>query len=62
MKYYELIKNALSGKKSYLLGVLGGVVVALWACGVLSSEVATPLLTALGFGSVITLRAAISKS
>jgi len=48
----------LAGKKTYLLGGLGLIVVGLWIFGVIDEQLAGKALTALGFGGVITLRAA----
>lgn len=48
----------LAGRKTYLMGGLGLVVVGLWIFGVIDDQVASKALTALGFGGVISLRAA----
>ena len=48
----------LSGKKTYLMGGLGLIVVGLWIFGLIDDQIAGKALTALGFGGVITLRAA----
>lgn len=52
----SLIKS-LSGYKTYILAIAGIVVVVLWSQGVIDQETATQLLTALGFGSAMSLRA-----
>lgn len=52
------IAEWLAGRKTYLMGGLGLVVVGLWIFGVIDNEVASKALTALGFGGVISLRAA----
>lgn len=51
----------LSGKKTYIMGAGGLLVVGLWMGGVISDDIATQALAALGFGGIITLRAAVSK-
>ena len=48
----------LAGRKTYLMGGLGLVVVGLWIFGVIDDQVASKALTALAFGGVISLRAA----
>ena len=55
------INAFLMGKKSYVLGTVGVLVSTLWFSGVIDSEVAVPILNILGFGSVVTLRQAISN-
>lgn len=52
------ILEFLSGKKTYLMSGLGLVVVGLWIFGLIDDQIAGKALTALGFGGVITLRAA----
>jgi hypothetical protein len=53
--------NFLSGKKTYLLGLGALVVLAAYFLGYVDEAVANNILTVLGFGSIISLRAAISK-
>jgi len=50
--------EAIAGKKTYFLGGLGLIVVGLWIFGLIDDQIAGKALTALGFGGVITLRAA----
>ncbi len=52
------ILEFLSGKKTYLMSGLGLLVVGLWIFGLIDEVVASKALAALGFGGVITLRAA----
>lgn len=51
----------LSGKKSYIIGVLIVAVVIAQAAGLLNSDQAQKILEALGGTSILTLRAAIAK-
>ncbi len=50
--------DALAGKKTYFISGLGLIVVGLWIFGLIDDQIAGKALTALGFGGVITLRAA----
>lgn len=52
------IMEFLSGKKTYIVSAMGLIVVGLWIFGVIDEAMAGKALTALGFGSAITLRAA----
>jgi hypothetical protein len=51
----------LKGKKTYFLAVLGILTVGAWKVGAMDAEMASQILTALGFGGMITLRAGIAK-
>lgn len=53
--------NFLQGKKTYIVGTAGLVVVGLYLAGILSPDMANVLLTVFGFGGLITLRSAVSK-
>lgn len=52
----------LDGKKTYILAFLALVTIGLFMGGVIDRELAENLLLAFGFGGVITLRAAVSKT
>lgn len=52
----------LSGKKTYLQAAAGVAVIGAYLFGLLDQETAGTLVAALGFGSIATLRAGISKS
>lgn len=51
----------LSGKKTYVLGFAAVVVTVLSMTGVMPPDLANRLLELLGAGSILTIRAAISK-
>jgi len=53
------LRTLLSGKKTYILAFIGGTVLALNLLGVIDQDVANQILTMLGFGSIVTLRASI---
>lgn len=54
--------NFLSGYKTYILGFLALIIIGLTLAGIISPEIANAVLPLLGFGSIITLRSAISNS
>ncbi|HNP80147.1 MAG TPA: hypothetical protein PKN47_01690 [Nitrospira sp.] len=54
----DQIISFLQGKRTYLISGCGLLVVAAWIFGVIDEVVASKALAALGFGGVITLRAA----
>lgn len=56
------IKSSLEGRKTYILGGLGIVVVGLWILGVIDTVQASQVLTTLGFGGLLTLRAGVEKA
>lgn len=58
----DTILNLLSGKKTYLTGGLGLIVLGLFLFGVIDQPVAEKALVALGLAGMITLRTAIAKS
>ena len=49
----------LTGKRTYLIAILGGVTWVLALLNIISSEQATQIYTLLGIGAVTTIRAAI---
>ena len=51
----------LNGKKTYIVAVLGGIVIAVHSMGFLSAEMATGILGLLGFTGVATLRSGIAN-
>lgn len=51
----------LQGKKTYILGCVGLVVIGLYYFGYIPAEVANPILAAVGFGGLITLKAGQSR-
>lgn len=51
----------LQGKKTYLLGIIALVAFGLGSYGVIDVSTANIIIEACGLGSIITLRAAISK-
>jgi hypothetical protein len=55
------ILEFLSGKKTYILAAGALAVIACWMGGLIGDDIANQALVALGFGTVITLRAAITK-
>lgn len=54
--------NFLSGYKTYILGFAALITIGLTLFGVISPEIANTLLPLFGFGSIITLRSAISNT
>lgn len=55
------ILEMLSGKKTYLLGTAGTIVIGLWMFGMIDTETAEQVLGFLGFGAAVALRAGIAK-
>ncbi len=51
----------LNGKKSYIIGASIGLVVFAFAAGLIGKDTSELLITLLGGGAVLTLRAAISN-
>lgn len=51
----------LKGKKTYIVGVAAAITVGAQVAGLISPDTANTLLSMLGVGGLITLRAAISK-
>ncbi len=51
----------LKGKKTYIIGAGIGLVVFAFAAGLIGQDTSEMLLTLLGGGAVLTLRAAISN-
>ena len=51
----------LSGKKTYIIAVLAGIVVAVQSLGYIDNDMATTILGFLGAGGLATLRAGVSK-
>ncbi|MDZ4254245.1 MAG: hypothetical protein U1A72_16885 [Sulfuritalea sp.] len=52
----------LSGKKTYLVAIAAGAVIAAQQLGWLDAEAANTILAALGVGGAVTLRQAIAKA
>jgi membrane protein required for beta-lactamase induction len=51
----------LRGKKTYIIALLGGLTVVAWLLGWIPTDLAEKLLALLGFGGVLSLRAAVGK-
>jgi len=57
MKIIEFLK----GKKTYILAICGGIVMALWYAGIIEDKARDMLLGLLGFGGMATMRAGVQK-
>jgi len=51
----------LSGKKTYILAILGGVAMAIYLLGWIDKAVLEIIFGILGFGGLATLRSAVAK-
>ena len=56
------VLSFLNGKKTYIVVLLGLVVIGASMLGVIDTETANSALVALGLGGAVTLRAAIAKA
>ncbi len=61
IEMFNKVSSFLQGKKTYLLMTLAVAVLGLEITGVIDSETSMQLLTLLGVGSVMTIRAAIQN-
>ncbi|MEO2054696.1 MAG: hypothetical protein ABGX83_05295 [Nitrospira sp.] len=52
----------LKGKKTYIIAIAAGLVVAAEAMGYINGEFAAQILTFLGIGGAVAMRAGIEKS
>lgn len=55
------MKTILDGYKTYLIGALGILTVLAWNFSYLTPEASQAILGILGFGGLMTLRAAVKK-